>query len=235
MSEPARRFYKTAQAVLRDTGFAVALDQRMLKTPKGAPFAAPTRALADAIAEEWSAQTEKIIPATMPITHLSFAAIDWTAPSREQRAQYVASFGQTDLCCHRAGAPADLVARQSQIWGPLIDWGREALGVNLPVVEGVVAATIAPGELSKLKAHAEALDDFSLTALSQAAGLAGSALIAFALLRGRLSGEDAAIAATLDDEFALQRWGEDAEARARLDAVRTEFDALGRFVRALAA
>ena len=235
MSEPVRRFYKTARPIARDAGFAVALDERVLKTPKGAVFAAPTLALAEAMAGEWAAQTEKIMPATMPITRLAFAAIDWTAASRDQRAQYVASFGQTDLCCHRAGAPADLVARQAQIWDPIVAWGRDALGVNLPVVEGVVAASIAPGELSKLKAHAEAVDDFSLTGLSQAAGLAGSALIAFALLRGQLVGEDAAIAATLDDEFALERWGEDAEARARLDAMRAEFDALGCFVTALKA
>jgi chaperone required for assembly of F1-ATPase len=235
MSEPARRFYKTTQAILRDTGFAVTLDERVLKTPKGAAFAAPTRALAEAMAQEWAAQGERIVPATMPITQLAFAAIDWTASSREQRAHYAASFGQTDLCCHRASAPADLVARQTEIWDPIVAWGCEVLGVNLPVVEGIVAAAIAPGELSKLKAHAEALDDFSLTGLSQAAGLAGSALIAFALLRGRLSGEDAYIAATLDYEFALERWGEDGEARARLDAVRAEFDALGRLVRALTA
>jgi chaperone required for assembly of F1-ATPase len=235
MSEPARRFYKTAQAILRDSGFAVTLDQRMLKTPKGAPFATPTRALADAMAEEWSAQTEKIAPATMPITQLAFAAIDWTASSRDERAQYVASFGATDLLCHRAASPADLVARQSAAWNPLVAWGEEALGVHLPVVSGIVAATIAPAELTRLRAHALALDDFALTALSQAAGLAGSALIAFALVRGHIDGAQAYAAATLDDEFALERWGEDAEAHTRLDAVHTEFDALGRFVRALVA
>ncbi|MFZ2029585.1 MAG: ATP12 family protein [Vitreimonas sp.] len=233
MSEPARRFYKTAQAIPHDAGFAVTLDQHVLKTPKAAAFIAPSRALAEAMAQEWDAQIDRVIPATMPLTQLAFAAIDWTSSSREQRTHYVASFGQTDLCCHRADAPADLVARQSMIWGPIVAWGGEALGVTLPVVKGVVAAAIAPGELSKLKMRSEALDDFSLTALSQAAGLAGSALIAFALLHGKLSGKDAYVAATLDDEFALGRWGEDADARARLDAVSAEFDALGRFVAAL--
>ncbi|MBI3439365.1 MAG: ATPase [Proteobacteria bacterium] len=235
MSEPARRFYKTAQPVAREAGFAVTLDERLLKTPKGAPFTTPTRALAEAMAQEWDAQTEKIIPAAMPITQLAFAAIDWTSRSREQRIQYAASFGETDLCCHRASAPAELVARQAQYWNPLVIWGCESLDVNLPVVKGVVATVIAPAELSKLKAHAEALDDFALTALSQAAGLAGSALIAFALIRGKLTAQEAYIAATLDDEFALKCWGEDAEARARLDAVRAEFDALGSFVTALTA
>jgi len=235
MSEAARRFYRTAAATERDGGFAVTLDERVLKSPKGAAFAAPTRALAEAMASEWEAQTEKIVPASMPITQLAFAAIDWTASSRGERAQYVASFGMTDLLCHRADAPPDLVLRQAEAWDPIVAWARETLGVNLPVVEGVVAAAIAPAELNKLKAHAEALDDFALTALSQAAGLSGSALVAFALVKDRLTGQNAYAAATLDDEFALERWGEDAEARARLDAVRAEFDALGRFVAALRA
>ena len=233
LSEPARRFYKIAKAAERDGGFVVALDQRTLKTPKGAPLHAPSRALAEAVALEWDAQAEKIIPSRMPLTQLAFAAVDWTAPSRLERAAYVASFGETDLCCHRASAPADLVARQSEEWDRLVAWGREALGVDLPIVEGVVAAPVAPGELRKLKAHAEALDDFALTGLSQAGGLSGSALIAFALVWGRLSGAEAYAAATLDEQFSLERWGEDAEARARLDRVRAEFDALERFVRAL--
>ena len=171
----------------------------------------------------------------MPITQLAFAAIDWTASSRDERAQYVASFGATDLLCHRASAPADLVALQSGSWDPLLAWSEEALGVRLPVVSGIVAASIAPAELAKLRAHALALGDFALTALSQAAGLAGSALIAFALVRGHIDGARAAAAATLDDEFALERWGEDSEARQRLNRVRAEFDALHRFVTALAA
>jgi len=233
MNEPARRFYKTAATAERNGGFAVTLDERVLKSPKGAAFAAPTRALAEAMAREWEAQTEKIVPASMPITQLAFAAIDWTASSRGERAQYVASFGTTDLLCHRADAPADLVLRQAEAWDAIVAWARETLGVNLPVVEGVVAAAIAPGELCKLTAHAEALDDFALTALSQAAGLSGSALVAFALVNGRLTGQEAYAIATLDDEFALERWGEDAEARARLQAVRAEFDALARFVAAL--
>ncbi len=233
MSQAAGRFYKLAKAAERDGAFVVALDQRTLKTPKGAPFQAPTRAVAEAVAAEWDAQVEKIIPSTMPLTQLSFAAIDWTAPARAERAAYVASFGETDLCCHRAGAPAELVARQAKAWDPLVVWGREALGVDLPVVEGVLAAAIAPRQASKLKEHAEAFDDFSLTALSQAAGLSGSALIAFALVHARVSGAEAYAAATLDEEFALERWGEDDEARARLLCVRAEFDALGRFVTAL--
>lgn len=238
MSTPAppalfRRFYKEARAEAAEGGVAVALDQRRLRTPKGAPFLAPTQALAEAVAGEWAAQGEHISPSSMPVTQLAFAAVDWTAPARDERALYVAGFGATDLVCHRADSPAELVARQAAAWDPLVAWADAALGVRLPVVTGILAADVAAEALETLRAEAEALDDWRLTALTQAAGLAGSAVIAFAVLRGRLDAEAAFAAAALDDLWSMERWGEDAQARARLDRQRAEFAALGRFIQAL--
>ena len=229
----ARRFYKTASAALADGGFGVALDERRLRTPAGAPFIAPTRALAEACAAEWKAQGQAIVPASMPITQLAFAAVDQTAAARAQRSAYAVSFAETDLCCHRAEAPAELVARQAAHWDPLVAWGADGLGAELPVVTGVVAADVPRQALDALRERAEALDDFRLTALSQAAGLTGSALLAFALLNGRLDAPGAFAAAALDDLWSLERWGEDEEARARLDRLRAELDALARFIAAL--
>ena len=44
-----KRFYKTVAA----EGRSLRLDDRVLKTPRGAPLDLPTQALAEAIAEEW--------------------------------------------------------------------------------------------------------------------------------------------------------------------------------------
>lgn len=229
----ARRFYKTASVKETPDGVRVMLDERMLRTPGGAVFTPPTRALAQLCADEWAAQGEHIVPASMPISQLAFAAFDWTSKSRDQITRYVAQFGETDLCCHRATSPPELAAKQAAAWDPLVDWADEALGVRLPVVTGVMAARVMLEELDRLRAHADALDDFRLTALGQAAGLAGSAVVAFALVRGRLTPERAFAAAALDNLWSLDKWGDDAEARARLDRQRTEFEALGRFLTAL--
>src|SRR5262245_15563524 len=132
--EPARRFYKQAQAQDGGGAFTVVLDARRLKTPAGAAFRVPPRALAEGCAAEWQAQGDHIVPARMPITQLAFAAIDWTAPNRAGRIDYVASYGETDLCCHRADTPETLVARQAATWDPLVAWGARALGVTLPIV-----------------------------------------------------------------------------------------------------
>jgi len=234
-AEPARRFYKSATAEEAAGGFTIALDERTLKTPGGTTFRVPTRALAEACAGEWREQTTHIIPARMPITQLAFAAIDWTAKDRGARIAYVAGFGETDLCCHRAESPAPLVARQAARWDRLVEWGALKLGAKLSVVTGIIAAPVSPGALAALRSQAAALDDYALTALSQAAGLSGSALIAFALLLGELDAQGGFEAAALDELWSLECWGEDAEARARLRRIRAEFDALAGFIARLAA
>jgi chaperone required for assembly of F1-ATPase len=224
-----KRFYERARA----SECAVFLDARSLKTPRGAAFAAPSPALARAIAQEWEAQGESIQPTSMPLTQLAFAAIDGGASARAERIAYVLKFAETDLCCHRAAAPAELVARQAAMWDPLAAWGVEALGAALPVVTGVVAAHV-PGEApAALRTRAHALDDFRLTALAQAAGLSGSALIGFALVEGRLDADAAFGAAALDELWSLERWGEDAEARARLERLRGEVASVAAFIDAL--
>ena len=229
----ARRFYTSASAVTAEGGYGVALDERRLLTPGGTPFIAPTRALAEVCAAEWKAQGEHIVPASIPITQLAFAAIDRTAGSREQGAEYVVSYAETDLCCHRADAPAELIARQGATWDPLVAWGAETLGAGLPVVTGVIAAAAPCTVLDALRARAGEFDDFRLTALSQAAGLTGSALIAFAVVEARIDAEQAFTAAALDDLWSLERWGEDAEARARLERLRAELAVIARFIGAL--
>ncbi len=231
--EPVRRFYASATAAEEGDAHIVRLDQRTLKTPSGKPLHLPTRALAEAIAQEWDAQGELILPASMPITQLAFAAIDWTPQSREKLADYIAKFGETDLICHRADAPPPLVARQSETWDPLVAWSMGDLGAVLPIVVGVTAAHVPKESLETLRAHADACDDFRLTALAQAAGLSGSAVIALALLHQRLDAEAAFAAAALDNLWSLENWGEDAEARARLERQRAEFVTITRFFAAL--
>lgn len=229
-ADPPRRFYQRAVAT---PSLGVALDERTLRTPGGVVFTAPTAALAQAVAAEWNAQAERILPATMPITQLAFAVIDWTANSRTQQEAYIAAYLETDLVAHRAESPADLVARQSAAWDPLIAWAGARHGLTISVVTGIVAAPATGTNVAALTAHLAALDGFRLTALAQATGLAGSVVIALALVGGAIDAEAAFQAAALDDLWSLERWGEDEEARAKLDSQRAALDNVARFVATL--
>lgn len=216
-----------------DGGFGVLLDERNLRVPGGALFVAPTRALAALCAAEWEAQGVDIIPKLMPVTQLAFAAIAQTPKRRQELVEFAARFGQTDLLCHRAETPEGLAKRQGEAGDPVVAWARDVLGIDLPVVTGVVAARVPPSTLDRIRNAALELDDFRLVAFSQAAGLSGSVLIAFALLHGRLQAPEAFAISTLDEHWSIEHWGEDAEHKARLERVRTEFQALGEFIAAL--
>jgi chaperone required for assembly of F1-ATPase len=228
----ARRFYQHVSIALAEGAFAVMLDERELKSPAGVRVRVPTSALAGALAAEWDAHTERIRPLAMPLTQLAFATVDGGPGAREQRIAYVGAFAETDLCCHRAEAPAELTAQQEAIWGPLVRWAEDYLQVTFPVVAGVIARP-APRAVAAVEARARDLDDFSLTGLAQAVGLSGSAVIGLAMLRGRVSAEAAFAAATLDEAWNMARWGYDDEAAARLERTRAVIAAAARFLEAL--
>jgi chaperone required for assembly of F1-ATPase len=232
-SGPVRRFYAAATAAEEDDAHIVRLDQRTLRTPSGKPLHMPTRALAEAVAAEWDAQGEIIAPSAMPLTRFAFAAIDLVPGKRNEIARDLAKYIETDLVAHRAETPAGLVARQAQVWDPIVGWAEQRLHMKTPIVTGVIPADAPAQHRTMLEREIDDLDDFRAMALAQAVTLAGSILIGLAFLERQLDAETAFAAAALDDLWSLETWGEDPGARARLDRQREEFAALHRFIAAL--
>ena len=72
-----KRFYAAAGVAERDGSFEVRLDEKPVKTPERRPLALPSRALAELVAAEWTAQESVIDPATMP-PELEITAKTWT-------------------------------------------------------------------------------------------------------------------------------------------------------------
>jgi chaperone required for assembly of F1-ATPase len=70
---------------------------------------------------------------------------------------------------------------------------------------------------------------FALTAIAGATSGAGSLVIALALAEGRLSPDEAADAALLDELFQAEKWGSDPEAERRRAAIRADLRAAKRF------
>ncbi|MBL8552050.1 MAG: ATPase [Hyphomonadaceae bacterium] len=225
-----KRFYTEVSVEAGEGGFAVKLDGRLVKTPTRNLFVLPTLALAEACAGEWEAQGEEVRPESMPLTKLANVAIDRTPEARGAMIGEIAKYGETDLICHRADAPAALVEKQAAAWDPWLAWSQSELRFAPACVTGIVAA---PNDIAPLAEAAEALDDFRLTALARGVALAGSAVLGFALLRGALEPDAAFRAAALDELFQVETWGDDEEARARLVHTEEEFHALAAFVAAL--
>jgi chaperone required for assembly of F1-ATPase len=208
-----RRFYRSAGVGEAEGEFRLLLDGRPVKTPARHPLALPTRALAQAIAGEWQQQGERIDPARMPLTRLANSIIDGvttaTAPVAAEIAKYLAS----DLLLYRADTPG-LVARQAALWGPVLDWAREALGAKFILAEGVIFVEQPEEALANARSAIPA-DPWRLGALHSMTTLTGSALLALAVLRGRLRTEEAWAAAHVDEDWNLELWGRDARALER--------------------
>lgn len=228
-----KRFYKEAAVVERDGGFEVQLDGRPIKTPARATLTVPTRALADAIAAEWQAQGDIVDPRSMPITGLANAAIDRVGPERESFARALAVYGETDLTCYRADTPQPLVHRQSEAWDPLLAWARSRYDVDFAVVCGLMHEEQPASTADRLAGVVAAQGGFELAALSPLVTISGSLLIALALAEGAIDLDTAWSAATLDERWQAEQWGEDAEAMKALENRRRDFEAAWRFLNLL--
>ena len=233
-AERVRRFYAKAEAAPAEGGFAVNLDGRMPRSPAGVPLILPTPALASLVAAEWAAQGSDILPATMPATRLAWTALaSQDQGARKAAAETIASFAGSDLICYFADWPAGLVALQEARWGPVIDWAERELGVAFRRTRCVIHQPQPETTLARVGAAASAEDDFALAGLAAATALLGSAILGFALRRGRLTADAAFALSRLDETHQEERWGVDPEAAARAAEMAKEAEMLGRWFAAL--
>ena len=144
----------------------------------------------------------------MPLTRLANAIIDGVAdaPGRSRpRSKNISR----PICCSIAPAtPQELRERQAQYWDPILAWARDALGADFKLGEGIVHVA-QPEAALKAAAAAIPTDPWRLGAVHVVTTLTGSALIALALLRGRLSADAAWQAAHVDEDWNMEQWGRD--------------------------
>lgn len=228
-----KRFYKEATARAAPGGWEIVLDGRPVRTPGRLPLVLPSERLAEAIAEEWRAQGDKVDPRSMPLTGLANAAIDRIAPDPHAFARSLSRYGESDLLCYRAETPAALVDRQAAAWDPLLTWARRRFDADFEVVCGIIHRPQPSAALDRVGKAVSARGPFELAALSPLVTISGSLLIALALAERAIDLETAWTAATLDEAWQAEKWGEDPEAAAALAARRRDFDAAWRFLELL--
>lgn len=217
--ELPKRFYTSVEIVEDGDGFAVRLDGRPVRTPARSLLSLPSRGVAEAVAQEWRDQRDVINPATMPVTRLANTVIDGIASNAEPIRQDLARYAETDLLAYRAEGPERLVARQAERWDPIVRWAEEEIAALIAVGQGVIYVVQPAETVAALRARLDReVDAFRIGALHQATTLTGSLLLALALASGRLNAAAVWSLAHLDEDWNIEQWGEDDEARARRDA-----------------
>ena len=228
-----KRFYENATCEPRGAGVGIALDGRALTTPAGTALAVPTRALAEAIAAEWRAQDGTVEPSTMPLTRMANTALDRVPDRRRSLEAGLRACAETDLLCYRVDGPAELARRQARLWRPLDAWLLERHGVALRATRALGPVEQPEETLVRLGRVLAALDDFELVAVDAVAAVTRSVVLALALRDGAIDARSAFEAAFVDELHGLEVWGDDREARRRLDSLDSELRAAERLLLAL--
>jgi chaperone required for assembly of F1-ATPase len=226
-----KRVYQRAAVVAIDGRHRVMLDAKPLRTPAGQVLELPTEALAAATAAEWQAQGEEIDAATLALTRLACTVVDRIIPDRASLERAIVAFAETDLLCYRAEGPQALVARQQGVWQPVIDWATLRFDAPLVPVAGVMHRPQPAAAFAALNAAVAAVaDPWRLLVLHEVATLSGSLVLGLAVLERHLGIDEVWRAAQLDEDFQIERWGEDDEAMRRRAGLRADLAAAARLL-----
>lgn len=220
-----KRFYQIAShAPLADGRHAIRLDDRTVRTPERAELAVPSQALAEAIAAEWNAQGDRVDPASMPMTGLANATIDRVLTDVPAFVAGVAAYAESDLFCYRASEPQALVAEQAAAWDSPVEWAQARFDVTFTITSGIMPVAQSPLSIERLGAAVAALDPWLLAGFSTVTALTGSLIGALGWIEDAIAADALWDAAHVDDRWQERQWGSDAEAQARQEARRRDYD-----------
>ncbi|CAN5198771.1 ATP12 family chaperone protein [soil metagenome] len=220
------RFYENAAVLERDGLFHVALDGRTARTPARNALAVSSRPVAEALAAEWDAPSEKIDPARMPLTRLVNSALDGVADQQNAVRAEIVRYAGSDALCYRAGEPQELVARQDALWEPIRHDVEARIGAPFLLTEGIIFAQQPTETLEEVARHvAEIPAPVALASAHNVMTLTGSTILMLALAFGQRDADAVWAAAHLDEDYQIGIWGQDEDAAERRMIRRAEFDA----------
>lgn len=230
-----KKFYEQVGVVHSGDGtWQVTLDDRPIRTVKGAPQAVPTEALAKLLAAEWEIEGEKLDPKAFVHRDMADYAIDVIAADPQARIVKLLDFAETDTLLYRADPDEAFHAHQHQFWEPLVTAFEAREGIALTRVSGIVHRAQPRESIAALEKRIAALDPFALAALEALASLAASLTVGLSALDAE-SQEDAVAlwrAACLEEEWQAEQWGRDEEAEQRRSDRQARFVKAWEFARA---
>ena len=227
-----KRFYKETGVDAGEGGFRVLLDGKPMRTPAKAVLVVPTRALAEAIADEWAAVPEKaeINAAHLPLTRLAATGIDRVVSRRDEVIADTSKYAASDLLCYRAAGPDSLVGLQCERWNPLLAWAEARHGIEFSLAQGVLPIDQPAATVATLRAAVLAHDPFRLAALTPLVTIGGSLVAGLALADDAFPVDALWDAVSLDELYQERRWGADSEAQKARAGHQRDWDNAARFL-----
>ncbi|MEL6878045.1 MAG: ATP12 family protein [Pseudomonadota bacterium] len=220
-----KRFYDAVdiRAAEDNVGWQITLDGRGLKTVRGTPQLLPSKSLAEAMAREWSEQSENLDTTRFVFRDMADYAIDVVSGARDETVAKLIAYAETDTLCYRADPEDALFARQQEVWEPLLGQLEAQDGVSFTRVSGIVHKPQSAETLTALRQRIEGESPFALAALESMAALSASLSIAILASAPDADAESLWRAACLEEEWQADLWGRDYEAEERRAKRRGDF------------
>lgn len=231
-----KRFYKMVTSAPAQGGHGIFLDGKPVMTPGRLKLVAETKNLAEAIAAEWAAQTEKINPHDMPLTQILNTQLDRIPTEREAMTTALLKYIDTDLLCYRAGGPTELKAMQDKAWNPPLTWLETHLGITLQTTTGIRALAQPQRSHQMIEAYIEGLSTPRFTVFQLATAATGSLVLAAALTEGAMDASAIFAAARVEEThkatiYNEERYGPDPAQSKKDAALKTDLTAAEMFLK----
>jgi len=201
------------------------------QTPAKKPFILPTQALTEAIENEWQPGA-KFTPTKMPLTALAYTTIDRIEPQMELVIEAMLIYADTDTLCYRA-PEEDLKQRQQDKWDVVLGWSSLMLGTKWQVAEGIMPLDQPEALHKALRAYLEKKNAWELAAFSVLAAGFSSLVLAKAVLEKHVSGAAAFELSRLEENYSIEKWGQDPEAASKAAKLRQEMLDAAQFLKLL--
>jgi ATP synthase F1 complex assembly factor 2 len=146
-------------------------------------------------------------PWSFPLTSLLTRSLDCFSctETREETLQKLLKYLHTDSILYQQSYPDSLVKLQEKHWKPIIDWVSSLTPMR--VTDGFQAIQQPAETISYFENWIKSLDDLELAACERACLTSKSVLIAFALMHGKISVQEASDAARVEVTHQINRWG----------------------------
>jgi chaperone required for assembly of F1-ATPase len=229
-----KRFYKFVSLGETPKGFSILLDGKPVKTQSRHLLATPSRDLANAVLQEWMAQGDKILPATMPLMQILSTKIDRVSIERGAMTAALMKYLDTDLTCYRTDQPP-LDGHQKSAWDPWLGWFAAKFGVALATTTALKALRQPEKAHEAVLDHIEALEDEHFTILQIVTPLSGSLVLALAFVEGAMDADQVFEAARVEEIYKAELYNEkihgpDPAQEKKDKEIRTDLDAATKFL-----
>lgn len=149
---------------------------------------------------------------------------------RQEIIDRLAGFSLNDVLLFWS-ADEEVFAEQKSKWLPIISWANQTLNSRLEYTDSLEAPRSNEEALAGLKTYLDGFSDKELSAFYMASLSMRSVLLGLALVKGKISADEAFELSELEELYQTRKWGKEPEAEARRNNLRETLRGIEKYLR----